>query len=1151
MKSLTYARQCARRRREAIGALPDGLLDRVSRYLFDTYGIELHPVNQAFLEGGQAEVSPAEGCLFYDERLDAEPLEKLMMVLHEVGHLELHPRLHRCCARPDPVFGSMYLNDGASALARYHHRSREEAEANAFATEFLCPSQEVLQDWCQHPHEPAARLAQRWRIPVSVVRAQLAEALYWQAMGAASTSQESARRVYAADPSQLEAATATGCPVLIHAGPGTGKTATLVRRITYLLEACQAAPEQLLVLTFSNDAAEELRQRVAAVAGEQQAARIEISTFHGFGLSFLYHHGQFLQVDARAAVLDDTAQAELVSSLLGTVACESIVRLQHPDETVRDMVRHISYLKDRLLTPDDVARALAAWQPSAQAQPQHAAAQAFLRVYRAYEDAKKAQHGVDFADLIALPSRILHANTALRQAYREKYKWVMVDEYQDVSRAVASLLRQLCGADNPPWVVGDAHQAIYRFRGAAPENVAQFDDDFPGARVFNLDTNYRSCDAIVQAANQLAGLMDRPAGDDTLAPVRWHCGTPWRALVEPAVVMANANSDAAEQEGIAHQIETWLTAGIAAQDIAVLARRNIDVRNIVLSLGKRGVRGLTAGLLTPEGAAGDLAAITTLIDQPRASLPRLAVALGRERYSAQVINAVIQHVLQTCDTDGLGAAGGPAAGRGLIADIRRVYDALYAERFSGDAFTMICVFLFDSSDYLRRILEQPGAAGPLLALSEIVTSLAKAAGYRFLHTDTDPRKSRVGFAHMFRAALGGGAPSVIPPQPTPDAVRVMTCHAAKGLEFPCVIVAGQTLSQASQRYAWLPPALASPAQDESEQADALLFVGTTRAQQALVVTYASSAGGTARARLRQVTPLLERWQTHHAMPTCNWTSQASGPRRITMEAIWGGAANSIRPARVLDKSACPLRTYLEHDLRVRFPVRVRSLYPIFFAALRRAMGDIVRRAQERQAPIQPQEARAIFLDRWPGHEVAEHPHAKLYGDTGGDYVERFAHAYRPDPKACAPLDLLALGGTAQLPLRHDLLAHYRAEDGTPVAMIFRPESLDHKARENGLLWSALSPAQRVSFVMLKQHEPDLRPYVFSAQDGVIYPYLWPSRPQDLAKETAAITRQLQALSQQRFETTVQMWTCERCPVRVSCPHWLGLQNGPSHQETPC
>jgi hypothetical protein len=138
----------------------------------------------------------------------------------------------------------------------------------------------------------------------------------------------------------------------------------------------------------------------------------------------------------------------------------------------------------------------------------------------------------------------------------------------------------------------------------------------------------------------------------------------------------------------------------------------------------------------------------------------------------------------------------------------------------------------------------------------------------------------------------------------------------------------------------------------------------------------------------------------------------------------------------------------------------------------------------------------------------------------------------------------------QLPLRPDLLALYRAEDGTTVAITFRPESLAHKARGNGLLWSSLSAAQRVSFVMLKQNEPDLQPYVFSAQDGVLYPYLWPSRPQELAKEAAAIARQWQALTQQRFETTVQMWTCERCPVRISCPHWLGLQNGPNHHETP-
>ena len=222
---------------------------------------------------------------------------------------------------------------------------------------------------------------------------------------------------------------------------------------------------------------------------------------------------------------------------------------------------------------------------------------------------------IDFADLIALPIRILQQQQPLRQAYQDKYRWVLVDEYQDVSRSVAILLQQLCGPHNPPWVVGDTRQAIYRFRGAAPENVRQFDQDFPGARTFHLNTNYRSGPEIVRSANELAQLMD-PADGSHGDPEAWRCGTTFAAPQTPAITIAAAPSDQAEHDGIAQQIDTWLQMGIEPQDIAVLARRNIDVRHIVLTLGSHHFQATATGLISPEGAAGDLAAVVTLTDQP-------------------------------------------------------------------------------------------------------------------------------------------------------------------------------------------------------------------------------------------------------------------------------------------------------------------------------------------------------------------------------------------------------------------------------------------------------------------------------------------------------------------------------------------------------
>ena len=163
----------------------------------------------------------------------------------------------------------------------------------------------------------------------------------------------------------------------------------MIRRVQYLLDTCDADPEQFLVLTFSNDAAEELRERLATHCGGHTAARIDVRTFHGFGVSFLHHHGQFLDLDHDATLLDEAAQAELITELLGTVPAAPILSLSNPDTSVKAMVRHISYLKDRLITPADLAAHLSHWQPDPAAQLQPEAATALLAVYRAYERAKQ------------------------------------------------------------------------------------------------------------------------------------------------------------------------------------------------------------------------------------------------------------------------------------------------------------------------------------------------------------------------------------------------------------------------------------------------------------------------------------------------------------------------------------------------------------------------------------------------------------------------------------------------------------------------------------------------------------------------------------------------------------------------------------------
>src|SRR5262249_12745097 len=175
------------------------------------------------------------------------------------------------------------------------------------------------------------------------------------------------------------------------------------------------------------------------------------------------------------------------------------------------------------------------------------------------------------------------------------------------------------------------------------------------------------------------------------------------------VSIAIADSDQAEYEGIADQVQGWLREKIPAHDIVVLARRNIDVRDIALALGRRDIRAIASGLVTAEGAAGDLAAVVTLIDRPMASLPRLAFALGRGHFDTSTINALIKSLRSQFEETRSLNNEAVVEKHPLAAEIQRAVDCLQGERFSGDALPRICALLFYGSDLPPKLLDAPRA----------------------------------------------------------------------------------------------------------------------------------------------------------------------------------------------------------------------------------------------------------------------------------------------------------------------------------------------------------------------------------------------------------------------------------------------------------
>jgi DNA helicase-2/ATP-dependent DNA helicase PcrA len=1121
------------------GARTEGLSERIAAHMATTWKIEAVPVSPAQMDGSAGEVKPGSGILKYDRTLS--PSDALALFAHELGHLALHKRLTDPSAPRDPVLGSAYADAGPGAVARYSPRAMEEAQATAFATEFLCPSEELFLAWRANRMSNSTSLAADFGAPIRTVQAQLAHALHEFALGA-STAPITTPREITLTPNQHEAASFIGRPALVDAGPGTGKTATLIGRIQILLEAHGARSEQMLVLTFSNEAAQELHERVRLAFGAAAADEMTIATFHGFGMSFLHHHGHHVGYETDFAVMDEDAQAELVSSTLGRAPCLRLIVLRDPRETVEAIVQHINFCKHRLLGVEQLAQALNAWEPSSEEADARAIAEEFLGLYREYESSKHASKRIDLADLIMLPLRVLESQPDVVAAYRAKYPWVLVDEFQDVTRATARLLQQLCGAENPPWVVGDARQAIYRFLGAAPENVREFKTDFPNASVFELVENYRSSAPVVQAANELATLMADPTATAGDVHQRWRPATSRAPLGTRPVIIAEASSDYAEHEGIADHVKAWLETGdMTPGDIAVLARRNVDVRNVVLALGARGVRAQASGLLTAEGPAGDLAAAVTLIDAPAASIPRLGIALSRGRFSIATANSAVSHMVSTLGADGSFDLAAPDDGADIAVELAAAHARLEQERDSGDGFSTLAAFLFDCGGYLRRLCDSPDTAERAMALVEVVSALSIAAGYRMTHPDVSPRVARVGFAEHLRAQLTKSAPIPIAPRARADAVRVMTCHASKGLEFPCVIVAGQTMPRPRARYPWLPPAWRPTGDEDVEQADALFFVGLTRAQRAVVVSYPKQAGEGGRAPAKLIVQLLARWRDVHARDGLTWSASGGAAVEVVAGPVWGGRPPVALSLAALDPTSCAIRTYLESYLGMSFPVASRPLYPAFFAVTRRVVRQLVRRANEGGAAISEAEVRAAVNDAWPAADFVGHPHEGIYRDAVFRMALGFAAAYQAPAGPVELLDAaLAIAAESGEPLvRMDLIGHFRQADGQVVTISFRPESLRGKTSKGVLNWSAVSSNKRMGHALVEQHTPGTHPRIFSGEDGEVYEYKWSRDKNSLPKEIDRVLGQLESYSRSEFTTTISPYACDRCRVRVSCPYWTG------------
>ncbi|MDR0623268.1 MAG: UvrD-helicase domain-containing protein, partial [Treponema sp.] len=261
------------------------------------------------------------------------------------------------------------------------------------------------------------------------------------------------------NPEQRAAVLHTGRPLLILAGAGSGKTRVITTKIAWLIRDRGVDPRSILAVTFTNKAAREMAGRARLI--DDRAGDAMLRTFHSFGAWFLRRNGRVAGLEPGFVIYDDDDAASLLASLMEDA----------PRAEVRETARHISRAKDFFLSPEDPELDLIDYRKS------------FRRIYAAYEERLAKIGNVDFGDLIKKPVEILRQEPELAARIRDRFRVILVDEYQDANVAQFELLKELCGKDTYVCVVGDDDQSIYRFRGAEVRNILEFPDRFPGTEI--------------------------------------------------------------------------------------------------------------------------------------------------------------------------------------------------------------------------------------------------------------------------------------------------------------------------------------------------------------------------------------------------------------------------------------------------------------------------------------------------------------------------------------------------------------------------------------------------------------------------------------------------------------------------------------------
>jgi DNA helicase-2/ATP-dependent DNA helicase PcrA len=601
------------------------------------------------------------------------------------------------------------------------------------------------------------------------------------------------------NPEQREAVEAIDGPVLVLAGAGTGKTRVLTTRLAHILATGRAKPWQLLAVTFTNKAAREMRSRIAGIIGGGAEDLRFLGTFHSIGAQILRRHAELVGLKPSYTIIDVDDQERLIRQLL---EAENIDAKRW---TPRHLAGLIDQWKNRGWGPDKLPPA----------EGGHFAAGKGAALYRLYQERLRVLNACDFGDLLLHNLTIFTAHPEILAEYHQRFRYLLVDEYQDTNVAQYLWLRLLAQQSRNLCCVGDDDQSIYGWRGAEVDNILRFERDFPGAKVIRLERNYRSTQHILAVASGLIAANKGRLGK-----------TLWTEAAGGAKVQVRGVWDGeAESRLIAEDIERW-KKGRRYRDIAVLVRasfqmRAFEERFVLLQIPYSVVGGPR---FFERAEIRDAHAYLRLVQSPDDDLAFERIVNMPRR---GIGDATVRKLLQI------------GRGRGVSASVAAA-DLVRTDELTGRSRTALATFLRDMDRWRGQRLAM---AHPRLA-----ETILEESGYiDVLRLDKGPT-SQTRLENLKELVQSMGAFDTLEAylehvslvtdldrEAGDDAVQIMTLHSAKGLEFPLVFLPGWEEGVfPSQR------SLDESGEKGLEEERRLAYVGLTRAKEEARISFAAN-----------------------------------------------------------------------------------------------------------------------------------------------------------------------------------------------------------------------------------------------------------------------------------------------------------------------